>query len=121
MMTQESRIATSEPHHASGGRPEVGAALPGADLIVFNAEIFTGHLAQPAASALAVRKGRIYAVGTDVEILDLKNAGSRLIDAGGRRLIPGISDAHLHLLNEANYTYNLRWDGVPTLSLALPC
>ncbi|HEV7298402.1 MAG TPA: amidohydrolase [Tepidisphaeraceae bacterium] len=92
---------------------------PGADLIVFNARIYTGNLAQPEASALAVTKGRIYAVGTDNEILDLKNASTRIIDAGGRRLIPGISDAHIHLLNEANYNYNVRWDGVPSLSRAL--
>ena len=92
---------------------------PGADLIVFNASIFTGNLAQPEASALAVTKGRIYAVGTDDEILDLKNPSSQIIDAGGRRLIPGISDAHIHLLNESNYNYNVRWDGVPTLGRAL--
>jgi predicted amidohydrolase YtcJ len=58
-------------------------------------------------------------VGADDEILDLKNASTQIIDAGGRRLIPGISDAHIHLLNEANYNYNVRWDGVPTLSRAL--
>jgi predicted amidohydrolase YtcJ len=91
----------------------------GADLIVFNAQIFTGNLAQPEASALAVTKGRIYAVGTDAEILGLRDSGTRSIDAGGRRLIPGISDAHIHLLNESNYTYNVRWDGVPTLAHAL--
>jgi predicted amidohydrolase YtcJ len=92
---------------------------PGADLIVFNAAIFTGNHAQPEASALAVSKGRIYAVGTDEEILFLKNAGTPIIDAGRRRLIPGINDAHTHLVNETNYTYNVRWDGVPTLRQAL--
>ncbi len=118
-MTQETRSATPELHPASGGRLPAGDAPPGADLIVFNADVFTGHLAQPSATALAVKKGRIYAVGTDAEILGLKNSNSQLINAGGRRLIPGISDAHIHLLNESNYTYNLRWDGVPTLSRAL--
>jgi predicted amidohydrolase YtcJ len=42
-----------------------------------------------------------------------------MIDAGGRRLIPGISDAHIHLLNESNFTFTVRWDGVPTLRRAL--
>jgi predicted amidohydrolase YtcJ len=91
----------------------------GADLIVFNAAIFTGNLGQPEASAFAVTRGRIYAVGSDGEILGLKNADTRIIDAGGRRLIPGISDAHIHLLNESNFTLNVRWDGVPTLARAL--
>lgn len=92
---------------------------PGADLIVFNAKIFTGNLAQPEASALAVKKGRIYSVGTDADILSLRNTNTQIIDAGRRRLIPGISDAHTHLLNESHYNYNVRWDGVPTLRQAL--
>jgi len=92
---------------------------PGADLIVFNARISTGNGAQPEASALAVKNGRIYSVGSNEEVLDLKNASTKIIDAGNRRLIPGISDAHTHVLNESSYTYNLRWDGVPTLRHAL--
>lgn len=92
---------------------------PGADLIVHNAKIFTGNPAQAAASALAVKNGRIYSVGTDAEVLGLKNAGTRLIDSRGRRLIPGIIDAHTHVLNEGGYNYTLRWDGVPTLRRAL--
>ncbi|HEV7326553.1 MAG TPA: amidohydrolase [Bosea sp. (in: a-proteobacteria)] len=106
-MTQQTPQATSTQEH------------PGADLIVFNATIYTGNLAQPDATALAVKNGRIYAVGSDAEILALKNAHSRTVDAGGRRLIPGISDAHIHLLNESNFTLNVRWDGVPTLHRAL--
>lgn len=96
-------------------RPEA----PGADLIVHNARVFTGNAAQPAASALAVKSGRIYAVGTDAEVLALKNASTRVIDSGGRRLIPGLIDAHTHVLNEGGYNYTLRWDGVPTLRRAL--
>ena len=92
---------------------------PGADLIVHNALIHTGNAAQPAASALAVKSGRIYAVGTDAEVLGLKNANTRVIDSRGRRLIPGIIDAHTHVINEGGYNYTLRWDGVPTLRRAL--
>jgi hypothetical protein len=92
---------------------------PGADLIVHNAKILTGNPAQPEASALAVKDGRIYSVGTDAEVTGLKNTSTRLIDAGGRRLIPGMIDAHTHVLNESGYNYNVRWDGVPTLRRAL--
>jgi predicted amidohydrolase YtcJ len=92
---------------------------PGADLIVHNAKVFTGNPAQPEASALAVKAGRIYAVGSDAEVLALKNANTRVIDSRGRRLIPGIIDAHTHVLNESGYNYNVRWDGVPTLRRAL--
>ncbi|NLS18823.1 amidohydrolase [Rhizobium sp. P40RR-XXII] len=91
----------------------------GADLIVFNAKIFTGNQAQPEASALAVKKGRIYSVGSDVNILGLKTSNTEIIDARSRRLIPGIIDAHIHVLNDLAYSYNVRWDGVPTLREAL--
>ncbi|TAY85118.1 amidohydrolase [Rhizobium ruizarguesonis] len=92
---------------------------PGADLIVFNAKIFTGNRAQPEASALAIKEGRIYSVGLDADILSLTNSQTRVIDARSRRLIPGIIDAHIHVLNDLAYNYNVRWDGVPTLRRAL--
>lgn len=91
----------------------------GADLIVFNAKIFTGNAVQPEATALAVKDGRIYSVGADADILGLKNADTRIIDAHSRRMIPGIIDAHIHVLNDLAYNYNVRWDGVPTLRQAL--
>src|SRR3954465_7188745 len=53
----------------------------GADLIVFNARIGTS-------SALAVKNGKIYSVGTDSEILSLKGPGTQVIDAGLKRLVP---------------------------------
>ena len=92
---------------------------PGADLIVINAKIFTGSRAQPEASALAVKNGRIYSVGSDADILGLKNSSTEIIDARSRTLIPGIIDAHIHVLNDLAYNYNVRWDGVPTLRRAL--
>lgn len=102
-------------------RAEAEPPLPGAgaDLIVFNAAIFTNNPGQAEASALAVKSGRIYAVGPDRDVLVFKDANTRVIDAKGRRLIPGIVDAHTHVLNESGFNYNVRWDGVPTLRRAL--
>jgi predicted amidohydrolase YtcJ len=94
-------------------------AIVGADLIVHNARITTQNLGQPAATAVAVSRGRIYAVGDDAEILALTDRDTAVIDARGRRLIPGLEDAHLHLLNSRQYNYETRWDGVPTLERAL--
>ncbi len=101
------------------GKAQPGDSFVGADLIVFNAKITTENLSQPQASALAVKRGKIYAVGTDAEILALKDNGMRLIDANGRRLIPGINDAHTHILSERAFNYTVRWEGVPTLQRAL--
>ena len=101
------------------GKAQSNDRFVGADLIVFNAKITTGSLSQPEASALAVKRGRIYSVGTDAEILSLKDNNTQLIDAGRRRLISGLNDVHVHVLNERSYHYNVRWDGVPTLQRAL--
>jgi hypothetical protein len=80
---------------------------PGVVLIVHDARIFTGNSAQLEASALAVKCGRIYSVGTDVEVLALRNANIRVIDSRGRRHIPGIIDAHTHVRNEGGYKLHL--------------
>jgi predicted amidohydrolase YtcJ len=113
--------ATGRPAtHSVSSVPDQSVHEPvGADLIVFNANVFTGNLGQPEASAFAVKNGRIYAVGSDAEVLELRDSATQLIDADGRRLIPGIGDAHIHLLNETGYNYTVRWDGVPTLRQAL--
>lgn len=100
-----------------GAQPTPPAA--GADLIIHDATIFTNNPGQADASALAVKAGRIYAVGPDAEILTLKGPKTQVIDANGRRLIPGIIDAHTHVLNESGFNYTVRWDGVPTLRRAL--
>ncbi|WP_026629843.1 amidohydrolase [Dyadobacter alkalitolerans] len=100
--------------HAQTRNPSAGA-----DLIVYHAKITTLTAAQPQATALAVSAGRIYAVGNDDEILALKDGHTRLIDADGRRLIPGLEDSHMHPLNERNFNQKVRWDGVPTLKRAL--
>ncbi len=112
-------IALLAVHNAHVVPAQAARQPPGADLIVFNAKVFTANLAQPEASALAVKDGRIYSVGTDADILGLKDSSTQIIDAAGRRLIPGINDAHTHVLNESSYTYNVRWDGVTTLRQAL--
>ena len=106
-------------HGVTSANAQTTQATTGADLIVHNAKIHTGNPAQPAATAVAVKNGRIVSVGTDAEVLGLKNASTRVIDSRGKRLIPGIIDAHTHIINEGGFNYTLRWDGVPTLRQAL--
>jgi predicted amidohydrolase YtcJ len=118
-MTSNLLLAFLAACSVANARAQAVQVAPGADLIVHNAKIYTGNPAQPEASALAVKDGRIYSVGTDVEILGLKNGKTRIIDSRSRRLIPGLIDAHTHVLNESGYNYNVRWDGVPTLRRAL--
>ena len=71
------------------------SAVP-ADLIVTNARIYTADEARPLAQAFAVRDGKIVFVGSEREARALKGASTRVIDADGKTVIPGMVDAHAH-------------------------
>ena len=65
-------------------------------MLLFNGKIWTENPQQSEAQAIAVSGDRIVAVGSDAEILKLKQSGTETIDLGGRRLLPGFNDAHVH-------------------------
>jgi predicted amidohydrolase YtcJ len=70
-----------------------------ADLIVTNARIYTVDDGRPMAEAMAVRAGRVQFVGSERGALTLRGPQTRVLDAAGATIIPGIADAHVHLLN----------------------
>ena len=76
--------------------PPVGAQPAPADLIVTNARIYTADDARPRVEALAVRGGRIAFIGSAREAEALRGAATRVVDAGGETVIPGMVDAHAH-------------------------
>ena len=91
-----------------------------ADLIVRNARFATVDRANPEATALAVADGRFIAVGDDADAMRHAGPQTRVIDAQGRRGIPGLIDSHLHVIRGGlNYNLELRWDGVPSLADAM--
>ncbi|QSX73857.1 amidohydrolase [Lysobacter arenosi] len=91
-----------------------------ADLVIYNAEVTTQASGSPEASAVAVKGEKILDVGSDQKILALRGPQTKVVDAEGRRLIPGLNDSHLHPTRQARYyAAELRWDGVPTLEQAL--
>lgn len=71
------------------------------DIIVCNGHIRTMDEHRPLASAVGIKDGLIECVGDDSDILARKTTGSRVIDAEGRLVIPGLNDSHLHLLGYA--------------------
>ena len=92
----------------------------GPDLILKSGRIATLDAPRPFAEAVAVQDGRFLAVGSDEEILRLRDAKTEMIDLGGRTVIPGLNDSHMHPIRGGlNYNMELRWDGVPSLSDAL--
>lgn len=73
-------------------------AVPSADLVVVNARIYTADAARPLAQALAVRGDRLIFVGSTREADMLVGPQTRRLDLAGRTVIPGMVDAHAHLM-----------------------
>jgi len=89
-------------------------------LIVHNAKIHTGVPRRPEVQAIAVTGNRIAAVGTNGQIRSLAGPATQIIDAGRRRIIPGLIDSHIHMIRGGlSYNLELRWDGVPSLADAM--
>lgn len=66
--------------------------------IFFNGVIYTQDPAYPRCSAAAIRNGIITALGSDEEVLSLRETGTELIDLKGSFMVPGFVDSHLHFL-----------------------
>lgn len=91
-----------------------------ADLILTNGKIATMAREGEFVQAVAVKDGKVLATGSNAQILKLQNANTQVVDAGGRTVIPGLNDSHLHVIREGlNYNMELRWDGVTSLKRAL--
>lgn len=102
------------------GLTPVFATSRTADMIVENGKVFTGDTYKPFVEAFAVKDGRILATGTKQEIAVFKAAGTQVIDAGRRTVIPGLNDSHLHAVRGGRfYASELRWDGLTSLARGL--
>ncbi|MRX09109.1 amidohydrolase family protein [Pseudoduganella sp. FT25W] len=100
----------------------IACALPAhaTDLIITNGKVATMSKEGAFAQALAIKDGKIEAVGSNAQILKLKSSTTQVIDAAGKTVIPGLNDSHLHIIREGlNYNAELRWDGVTSLKKAL--
>lgn len=88
-----------------------------ADTILVNGRFTTLDRAMPAPEAVAIRNDRFLATGSEADMRALAGPDTRIIDLGERRAIPGLIDSHMHIIRGGlNYTLELRWDGVRSLS-----
>jgi predicted amidohydrolase YtcJ len=72
---------------------------PAADLIITNASVWTVDNARPKAQAVAVLGDRIVAVGSSAEVDAWRGPRTQVIDAGGKLLLPGFNDSHVHFMS----------------------
>ena len=91
---------------------------PIADLILQNGRITTLDPSHPSATEIVIVGDKFAGVDNAAEFE--RGVQTKVIDLKGRRVIPGLYDSHLHVIRGGlNYNMELRWEGVPSLSLAL--
>ena len=69
-----------------------------ADMILFNGKIYTMDKAHPTSTAVAIRDGKIVAVGDEEIAADWKNTQTVMVDLNGKMMLPGFHDSHLHFI-----------------------
>jgi predicted amidohydrolase YtcJ len=96
----------------------VGAQQP--DAILVNGKILSVDPAFSTHEALAIREGRIMAVGRSADIARLAGPGTRTIDLNRRTVVPGLIDSHMHATRAAlSFATEVNWIGAASLTEAL--
>ena len=97
--------------HAQTPEPAPDTVLVNGKLVVYD---------RPHAQALAVRDGKITSIGDTSSIRALAGSSTRIIDLGGRTVIPGLIDSHIHAIRAGlGYSTEVQWLGVRTLKEAI--
>src|SRR5882724_6877266 len=91
-----------------------------ADTVLFNGKILTVDKDFSVRQALAIGHGEVLASGTTAAMKRLASENAKLVDLGGRTVIPGLTDGHIHGIRAAlTFGTEVNWIGVPTLKEAL--
>ena len=90
-----------------------------ADLVLQGGVVITLDDARPRAEAVAVRRGRIVAVGSALDMKPLLGRGTRVIDLAGSAVVPGLTDAHVHVESLGTALERLDLVGATSLEDAL--
>jgi len=98
-----------------------GAALAQPpDLVLVNGKVVTVDARSSVQEALAIRDGKVLALGRSNEIRKLAGSATRVIDLRGRTVIPGLIDSHLHAIRAAlSFTTEVNWIGARSLPEAM--
>lgn len=98
----------------------VAAFSQAADTVLINGKILTVDSQSSIREAIAIRAGRIQAVGTTADIRKLAGPSTRSIDLQGRTVIPGLIDSHLHAIRAAlSFSTEVNWIGARSLTEAM--
>jgi imidazolonepropionase-like amidohydrolase len=95
-------LSTLADRPAVGQESRAGGSLVTPELILVNGRFATLDRANPDPEAIAIAEGTFLAVGSEREVRALAGARTRILDLGGRRVIPGLDDSHTHLIQRAD-------------------
>jgi predicted amidohydrolase YtcJ len=96
------------------------ASAQTADTVLFNGKIITVDKDFSVQQALAIGHGQVLASGTTAAMKKLAGDNTRMVDLGGRTVIPGLTDGHIHGIRAAlTFGTEVNWIGVPSLKEAL--
>ncbi|MGB2636814.1 MAG: amidohydrolase [Candidatus Acidiferrum sp.] len=84
---------------ANAAHAQQSARVAPADILIVHAKIYTVDAKKPWAQSLAIRKGKIVAVGSDEQVARFRGIGTKMIDAGGKLALPSFTDSHIHMLD----------------------
>lgn len=91
-----------------------------ADTVLVNGKVITADEKGAVYQALAIRDGRIIAMGSSAAVRKQAGPATRVIDLGGRTVIPGLIDSHMHSIRAAlSYSTEVHWFGVPSVEDAV--
>jgi predicted amidohydrolase YtcJ len=118
-MTMTNRLLLMAALTLAAGLAPAGAQAP-AHTILINGKVITLDSASSIVEALAIRDGRILAVGSNADIRRRADPRTSIIDLGGRTVVPGLMDSHIHALRAGlTFAVELSWIGVPSLAKGL--
>lgn len=92
------------------------ARIAPADILILHAKVYTLNPQAPWAQAVAIRHGKIVAVGRDEVVGKMRGIGTKVIDAGGRLALPGFTDCHVHFLEGSLALGRVSLDGLTTVA-----
>src|SRR5713226_5999038 len=93
-----------------------GRIVQPADIIVIHARVYTENPQQPWAQAVAIHRGKIVAVGDDPVIERMRGMGTKVINAGGKLVLPGFVDCHIHFIDGSFSLGRLNLEGAKDAS-----
>ena len=97
-----------------------GVRAQSADTVLVNGKVITLDGRSSVAQGIAIHDGRILETGTNEDVRKRADAHTKVIDLGGRTVIPGLMDSHIHALRAGlTYSVELSWIGVPSLAKGL--